>query len=438
MNAFSREQQQRDAAAGEHRSAEGEHSGLCVELSNGQKQETCFVFDWDDTILPTSWLERIQGFTGGASLRPEVQRQIAGLCSAVVQTLNLALSMGRVILITNSAPGWVDHSCTIFMPQIHPLIRGFKCCAKPPSVPLTFKNTAFRKECGQIKNLISVGDGESERTASLRLHANPERKFAPGGEDRQIIKSLKLVELPTCQQLIVQHEMLQQRLQDIALYQGSLDLKARFPPASGPMGSPSGGKPTFVHFTRLPGAAAGVHANAPLSPMSPHSNRPFPAEDASKIGGSLLSGGVNTPRAPLPPVGTRGGMTPMSQLPLPVLGASTVGEKPTALQIGKDGSSADKEDRLHRQGTTGANTAGGSGEGNNQKSSTGEPAGSPSGGAAGSPLLAADGKPWRAQGLVSPGKEVREVSLFTVSKKRPPLASLTGVGTLGQNTNSVS
>lgn len=405
---------------------------MCAELSTLQKQDTCFVFDWDDTILPTSWLERIHGFTGGAPLRPEVQRQIAGLCSAVVQTLNLALSMGRVLLITNSAPGWVDHSCTVFMPQIYQMIRGFKCCAKPPSVPVTFKNQAFRKECGQIKNLISVGDGESERTASLRLHANPERKFAAGApEERQIIKSLKLLELPTCQQLIVQHEMLQTRLQDIAAYQGSLDLKSRFPPSSGPMSSPSGGKPMFVHFTRLPGAAAGVQANAPLSPMSPHTNRPFPADDSSKLlqSGSMLSGGISTPRAPLPPVGTRGGgMTP-SQLPLPLLGAGTLAEKPAGLQTGKEGSNADKEDKMQRYGTNSAN--GGSGEGSNQKAAGDR---SPSSSGVGGSARLGEGKPWRAQGL-APGKEVREVSLFTVSKKRPPLASLSGVGTLGQNTN---
>ena len=47
------------------------------------------VFDWDDTILPTSWLERIHAL-GGGPLRPEVQRQLSALSSAAAQTLQLA------------------------------------------------------------------------------------------------------------------------------------------------------------------------------------------------------------------------------------------------------------------------------------------------------------------------------------------------------------
>eukprot|EP00439_Symbiodinium_sp_Y106_P044754 s4177_g5.t1 len=86
-------------------------------VSPSLKQETCFVFDWDDTILPTSWLERIHALAGGP-LRPEVQRQLASLCSAVTQTLQIASTLGNIVIITNSAPGWVDQSCQIFMPQI--------------------------------------------------------------------------------------------------------------------------------------------------------------------------------------------------------------------------------------------------------------------------------------------------------------------------------
>ncbi|CAJ1376954.1 unnamed protein product [Effrenium voratum] len=139
--------------------------------SASTKQETCFVFDWDDTILPTSWLERIHALAGGGPLRPEVQRQLASLCSAVVQTLQLAASLGSVIIITNSAPGWVDQSCQIFMPQILPQVRSYPIFAKPLHAPLTFKITTFRRECKKWTNLISIGDGDAERAASLRLQA---------------------------------------------------------------------------------------------------------------------------------------------------------------------------------------------------------------------------------------------------------------------------
>ncbi|CAE7673850.1 unnamed protein product [Symbiodinium pilosum] len=144
-------------------------------VSPSLKQETCFVFDWDDTILPTSWLERIHALAGGP-LRPEVQRQLASLCSAVAQTLQIASTLGNIVLITNSAPGWVDQSCQIFMPQILQQIRSYPIFAKPMHAPLTFKITTFRRECKKFTNLISVGDGDAERAASLRLQAPSERK----------------------------------------------------------------------------------------------------------------------------------------------------------------------------------------------------------------------------------------------------------------------
>lgn len=226
------------------------------QLSPALKQETVVVFDWDDTILPTSWLERIHALTGGSPLRPEIQRQMAQLCTVAAQTLTLAGTLGVVIIITNSAPGWVDQSCQLFMPQIAAQVRNYPIFSKPMHAPLTFKITTFRRECRQYRNLISVGDGDAERAASLRLQAPADRKGIVGGDPldaNRRVKSVKLLELPTCQQLIAEHEMLQVRLPDVAAFQGSLDLKARFQGNVGSAGakaSPGGTSCALVHFSR--------------------------------------------------------------------------------------------------------------------------------------------------------------------------------------------
>jgi len=238
-----------------------------VERPEGREhdaeQETCIIFDWDDTILPTSWLERIHALACGGPLRPEVQRQMAALTTIASQTLTLAASMGVVVIITNSAPGWVDQSCQLFMPQILQQVRGLQIFAKPMHAPLTFKISTFRRECRQYRNVISVGDGDAERAASLRLQAPPDRRAGGGTAGEQPdparrIKSVKLLELPTCQQLIVQHEMLQVRLADVAAFQGNLDLKARL--NGNGISSPGlNGRDTccsLVHFARpQPGPA---------------------------------------------------------------------------------------------------------------------------------------------------------------------------------------
>lgn len=304
---------------------EREHAGLgdplAFQVSPGLMRESVIIFDWDDTILPTSWLERIRALTAGVPLRPEVARQMSVLCAACAQTMRMAEQMGTVVFITNSAPGWVDQSCQLFMPQIIQQVRGYPIFAKPMHAPLTFKLSAFRRECQAFRNLVSVGDGDAERAASLRLLTPPDRKAGARGGDpveaNRIVKSVKLCEFPSCQQLIAQHEMLQVRLLDIVTFQGSLDLKARF---SGSMafGSPGGqakaSSCTLVHFPRTPGAPGLCQPGPPsrASQVASPPSRPA-GEDGGTAASSKMREGLmllkSLPpglRTPLPPLGGPG------------------------------------------------------------------------------------------------------------------------------------
>mmetsp|Transcript_27260 Transcript_27260/g.62809 ORF Transcript_27260/g.62809 Transcript_27260/m.62809 type:complete len:420 (-) Transcript_27260:88-1347(-) len=246
------------------RAANAEESSLFGRSINGdgmhaKHQETVIVFDWDDTLLPTSWLERIHALSAGAPLRPDMQRQISALSAACAQTLSIAATLGTVVIVTNSAPGWLDQSCQLFMPQLCQQLRSFPVFAKPTHAPLTFKMVTFQRECRTYRNVISIGDGDSERVASLRLQNNsfsePRRKAWQGDSDAQrCVKSVKLVELPTCQQLVQQQEMLQVRLPDIAAFKGNLDLKARLPVCFGTSSISRGVGCTLVHFSRYGGA----------------------------------------------------------------------------------------------------------------------------------------------------------------------------------------
>lgn len=235
-----------------------EATSVGASMPEDLRRETIIVFDWDDTILPTSWLERVNALSGSGVLRPQLREQVAVLCKAAAETLQLAAQMGTVILITNSSPGWVDQSCKLFMPQFMPEVRSLRCVAKPMSAPVTFKIGAFRRECRQFANVISVGDGDPERTASLKMQGPAERRFgAPGAaaEEPQTrrVKSVKLLEAPTCQQLVIEHEMLQARLKDVVCSPSNLDLRVRFPgAASGPAGL--GGR---TSAPAGPGGAAG-------------------------------------------------------------------------------------------------------------------------------------------------------------------------------------
>jgi hypothetical protein len=144
------------------------------------------------------------------------------------------------------------------MPDLVDHIKTLHIIARPMRAPLTFKTSVFQREFKQYRNLISVGDGNAERTASLRLQMAPD--VQDGRDQSRSVKSVKLIELPTCQQLFVEHEMLQQRLAEIVSFRGHLDLKSRFAERiagqsfSHPMGKI--GMCSLVHFSRPLGAPA--------------------------------------------------------------------------------------------------------------------------------------------------------------------------------------
>eukprot|EP00927_Polykrikos_kofoidii_P008127 TRINITY_DN13368_c0_g1_i1.p1 TRINITY_DN13368_c0_g1~~TRINITY_DN13368_c0_g1_i1.p1 ORF type:complete len:477 (-),score=55.69 TRINITY_DN13368_c0_g1_i1:248-1678(-) len=262
-------------------------------------RDTLLVFDWDDTILPTSWLQRFHLLSAGMPMAPEVQRQVARLASACATTLSLAASLGTLVFVTNSAPGWLVESCELFMPQILAQVHGIKTYAKPMTAPISFKITTFEQECSHVRNLISVGDGNTERAATLNLMPGVDTSSTSKDLDVEAksLKSVKLVEMPTCQELIAQHEVLQARLADIVSFHGCLDLKARFSNES-----------AFRQVVRTGGCSL-VHFSGPLAGTSPIFGRsvagsvPAAPHVAPSAGHSIVNAGnsVGTARIGFPP-----------------------------------------------------------------------------------------------------------------------------------------
>ncbi|CAK0885957.1 unnamed protein product [Prorocentrum cordatum] len=260
------------------RAAGRDRAGVVDRIGDGTKHETpiVIVFDWDDTILPTTWLERLHAVPGRG--QGQAMRLLTELCNIASETLAFAETLGRVIFITNSAPGWVDQSCQHFMPQLLQQMRRYEIYAKPMNLPITFKMGAFQRECKPFRNVVSVGDGDAERAASLRLQAAVDRKatFGGVGQPSQLIKSVKLIDFPTCQHLIAQHDMLQAKLAEVVSANSSLDLKARFLGTTGPR-SPimdvqgrdrEASSCQLVHFTAQR-PTAGLHPSASTGALPP-------------------------------------------------------------------------------------------------------------------------------------------------------------------------
>src|SRR5437016_10103940 len=87
----------------------------------------CFVFDWDDTLLPTSYLQKKQYFNpeNGKPTLPlslEDTQYLTILASLIALLLQTCLAWGPVFIITNGQHGWVQDSTQQFLPSLLPFL----------------------------------------------------------------------------------------------------------------------------------------------------------------------------------------------------------------------------------------------------------------------------------------------------------------------------
>jgi len=203
-------------------------------------EETFFVFDYDDTILPSTWIQR-QGLRldSGSKPTPEQMAYLGEVAAVAAKTLRLARQHGTVIFVTNAERGWIELSCQKFMPTLAPMLENIRMVSArttyegplAPS-PLDWKLRAFEDHLARHfgeevlsdvsvrKNVLSCGDGIHEREALLASTMTLPSCFP---------KSLKFVERPDISQIIKQHELISSAFDNIVHHAGNLDLRIRCP-----------------------------------------------------------------------------------------------------------------------------------------------------------------------------------------------------------------
>jgi hypothetical protein len=202
------------------------------------EQRSLQIWDWDDTLFPSTWLNgqglRLEDDAGAA---PEQQVLLDAIAAEVEQTIRLALQTGEVVIVTNAEHGWVDQSCRKFCPTLHPLVDTLRVVSARSTYeefgvfsPLEWKVKAFEREMGafvpkaarlahqhEVANLMSIGDSIHEREALLR--ASETMHYA-----MRRVKTVKLPERPDLPSLHKTHELLRKQLRTLVEHDGDLDL----------------------------------------------------------------------------------------------------------------------------------------------------------------------------------------------------------------------
>jgi len=228
-----------DASTTTGSSTPREPQGSCQD-GDFSFEETFFVFDYDDTILPSTWINRQKlRLDGGSRPTPEQMRVLGQVAEIAGKTLKLARQHGTVVFITNAERGWIELSCRKFLPTLAPMLENIRLVSARSSYegssapsPLDWKLCAFKDQLsrnfgGELladpskrKNIFSLGDGIHEREALFESTA---------GLSNYCAKSLKFIERPDISQIIKQHELITGAFENIVHRADHLDLRINCP-----------------------------------------------------------------------------------------------------------------------------------------------------------------------------------------------------------------
>jgi hypothetical protein len=218
------------------------------QISVGRKKKRysstkpLIIFDYDDTILPTSFLNRrglkLSSTDDEVTAEQDVKSALDEYSLVVNKTLNMARRIGHVLIVTNAEDRWISLTVKKFMPLSADLIEQFQHISarsmfEPTGLftPISWKQSAFRMVVeeylaavvggkagsgGEGPQVISLGDSAHEREAVL--------KVAKDFVNQITVKSLKFMEKPDMESLKKEHILIQECLRDIVKHVGNLDL----------------------------------------------------------------------------------------------------------------------------------------------------------------------------------------------------------------------
>ena len=178
-----------------------------IPLNDSQRHNNLIIFDWDDTLLPTSFLVSKNMIDKDKKLNEKDQTKLNKLEILVKNLLTLTLSKGEVYIITNAGEGWVEESATNYYPNLKEILDKIEVISarkdyekKYPENTKLWKIRAFltlksRVNEELITNMVCLGDSVFEMEAG---------KILASSFIHAVIKTIKFMENPKPEELIKQ------------------------------------------------------------------------------------------------------------------------------------------------------------------------------------------------------------------------------------------
>ena len=175
-----------------------------------------FIFDWDDTLFPTSFfINKDKEVFNEENLSEELKKLFSELEEIVVNILNFAINKGDVYIITNSNFSWFSYSSYKYYPNLKNILKKIKIISARdeyedmyPGENKIWKEKAFLKLGNEINNnlvtnIICFGDSLIELEAGKTLASQLNNSFC---------KTIKFKENPEFEDLIKQLNLISNQL----------------------------------------------------------------------------------------------------------------------------------------------------------------------------------------------------------------------------------
>ncbi len=152
------------------------------------EEKPSILIDYDDTLLPTTWLEE-NGITTKSHVEQNTQvaEQLEELDTEVVKFLKNCYKFGNPVILTNAEKGWVLNSSKIFLPKTYKILLKMDIHSAREKYSKEFKNAREWKKMLLLTDLndtllksnfvISIGDSEYERSAVVHFCKKHENKI---------------------------------------------------------------------------------------------------------------------------------------------------------------------------------------------------------------------------------------------------------------------
>lgn len=231
-------------------------------------EETLIVFDWDDTLCPTTflaedpritWCEPLPCFDdpsipldedceSGVELGTTMLSAFHELEQAVSALIREAASVGTVVVLTLAREGWVDMAIKNFFPGLRQVFDDvcvqvvyarsalserevMRAAHDEIDVWTLLKTVSMKGIVSSFyserpnqswKNIVSIGDSEAERSALQEITFLRRQPDHTGMEKRCRCKTVKLQDSPDIVQLNAEVEVLHTWMRAIAQYDGDI------------------------------------------------------------------------------------------------------------------------------------------------------------------------------------------------------------------------